>query len=131
MGHSTAPPERHAGLQKILPNEVADEARSTGEDQPSSQRDGAGGGGRCFFGRTIVHRDDPMTHSCTVRAHCARTTQRSGRHDFFKSFAIRKKVVDVTGMEPVTPCLKRTEGKALTALSGVAYTENQRNFPLS
>jgi hypothetical protein len=37
-------------------------------------------------------------------------------------------LVDVTGLEPVTPCLQRTEGKTLTALSGVAYTENQRNF---
>jgi site-specific recombinase XerC len=37
MGHSTAPPERRASLQEVLPNEVADEARSTGEAQPSSQ----------------------------------------------------------------------------------------------
>ena len=47
-----------------------------------------------------------MTHSCTVRAHCARKTERSGGRDFLKSFAIRKKMVDVTGIEPVTPCLQ-------------------------
>ena len=52
-----------------------------------------------------------MTHSCTVRAHCARKTECSGRGDFFKSFAIRKKVVDVAGIEPATPCLQRVEGK--------------------
>jgi hypothetical protein len=39
-----------------------------------------------------------------------------------------KELVDVAGLEPATPCLQRTEGKTLTALSGVAYTENQRNF---
>src|ERR1700676_5463580 len=38
------------------------------------------------------------------------------------------KLVDVTGIEPVTPCLQRTEGKTLTALFGVAHTENQPNF---
>jgi hypothetical protein len=37
-------------------------------------------------------------------------------------------MVDVTGIEPVTPCLQSRPGKILTALSGVAYTENQRNF---
>ena|SRR5271156_4422071 len=36
----------------------------------------------------------------------ARITARSGRGDFSKSFAIRKKVVDVTAIEPVTPCLQ-------------------------
>jgi hypothetical protein len=35
--------------------------------------------------------------------------------------------VDVTGIEPVTPCLQSWEGKTLNALTGVAYTENQRN----
>jgi hypothetical protein len=34
----------------------------------------------------------------------------------------------VTGLEPVTPCLQTRQGKTLTALSGVAYTENQQNF---
>jgi hypothetical protein len=47
-----------------------------------------------------------MTHSCTVRAQCARITEHSDRGDFSKSFAIRKKLVDVTGIEPVTPCLQ-------------------------
>jgi hypothetical protein len=32
--------------------------------------------------------------------------------------------VDVTGIEPVTPCLQSRRGKTLKALSGVAYTEN-------
>ena len=35
--------------------------------------------------------------------------------------------MDVTGIEPVTPCLQSRPGKILTALSGVAYTENQQN----
>ena len=48
----------------------------------------------------------PMTHSCTVRAQCARIMERSGRGDFSNSFAIRKKLVDVTGIEPATPCLQ-------------------------
>src|SRR6266567_1647544 len=37
------------------------------------------------------------------------------------------KLVDVTGIEPVTPCLQSRAGKTLTVLSGVAYTENRRN----
>ena len=49
-----------------------------------------------------------MTHSCTVRAQCARIMDRSGRGDFSKSFAIRKNLVDVSGIEPVTPCLQST-----------------------
>jgi hypothetical protein len=47
-----------------------------------------------------------MKHSCTVRAQCARITERSGRGDFSNSFAIRKKLVDVTGFEPATPACK-------------------------
>jgi hypothetical protein len=43
-------------------------------------------------------------------------------------YAEYEALVDVTGLEPATPCLQRTEGKTLTALCGVAYTENQRNF---
>jgi hypothetical protein len=82
------------------------EARSPGEAQPSSKRNGTGGGGRCFFGSAIVHRGAPMTHSCTVLAQCARIMERSGRGDFSNSFAIRKKLVDVTGFEPATPCLQ-------------------------
>jgi hypothetical protein len=38
-----------------------------------------------------------------------------------------KKLVDVTGIEPVTPCLQSRRGKKLKALSGVAYTETWRN----
>ena len=47
-----------------------------------------------------------MTHSCTVRAQCARKIEYSENGDFSKPFAIRKKLVDVTGIEPVTPCLQ-------------------------
>jgi len=32
------------------------------------------------------------------------------------------KLVDVTGIEPVTSCLQSGRGKTLNALSGVAYT---------
>ena len=32
-----------------------------------------------------------------------------------------KKLVDVTGIEPATPCLQSRAGKTLNALSGVAY----------
>jgi len=38
--------------------------------------------------------------------------------------------VDVTGIEPVTPCLQSIPGKMLTALSGVAYTGNQTKISL-
>ena len=41
---------------------------------------------------------------------------------------VAENMVDVTGIEPATPCLQTRQGKTLTALSGVAYTENQRNF---
>jgi hypothetical protein len=47
-----------------------------------------------------------------VRAHLvhgAGKTERSGGRDFLKAFAIRKKLVDVTGIEPVTPCLRSTK----------------------
>jgi len=33
------------------------------------------------------------------------------------------KLVDVRGLEPLTPCLQSRSGKILNALSGVAYTE--------
>ena len=39
--------------------------------------------------------------------------------------------MDVTGIEPATPCLQRKLGKTLNALPGVAYTENRRDFRLS
>ena len=62
-----------------------------------------------------------MTHSCTVRAQCARITERSGRGDFSKSFAIRKKLVDVTGIEPVTPACKARVISILSRRCGCAY----------
>src|SRR5207302_4760761 len=43
----------------------------------------------------------------------------------------RKKLVDVTGIEPVPPCLQRRRGKILTALSGVAYRETDKILALS
>jgi len=36
-------------------------------------------------------------------------------------------LVDVTGIEPATPCLQSREEKTLKCFDGVAYTENQRN----
>src|ERR1700746_662066 len=39
-----------------------------------------------------------------------------------------KVLVDVTGSEPVPPCLQSRWGKTLKALFGGAYTENRRNF---
>ena len=41
----------------------------------------------------------------------------------YLAFAIRKKLVDVAGIEPATPYLQTRRGKTLTALSGVAYAE--------
>ena len=49
-------------FKKVLPNEVANEPGSFGEDQSSGQRDA----GSSHFG--IVHSRCPMTDSCTVRA---------------------------------------------------------------
>jgi hypothetical protein len=43
LGNAAAPPERRASLQEAFPDEVADEARSPGEAQPSSERNGTGG----------------------------------------------------------------------------------------
>ena len=53
-----------------------------------------------------------MTHSCTVRAQCARIIELSGQNVFAKSFAIRKNLVDVGGLEPPTPCLQSHFRKA-------------------
>jgi hypothetical protein len=47
-----------------------------------------------------------------------------------KSFAISEKLVDVRGLEPLTPCLQTRWGKTLTALSGVAYGQSAK-FPQS
>ena len=41
-----------------------------------------------------------------MRAQCARIMERSGRGDSSNSFAIRKNLVDVAGIEPATPCLQ-------------------------
>jgi len=44
----------------------------------------------------------------------------------------RRNMVDVTGIEPVTPCLQSRREKTLKALSGdVAYTETDKIFALS
>jgi hypothetical protein len=116
---AAAPPERRASLQEVSPDEVADEARSPGEAQPSSERNGTREGRRCFFGGAIVHRGGPMTYSCTVRAQCARITERSGRGGFSNSFAIRKKLVDATGFEPATLCLQRLLARRINNLARV------------
>jgi len=39
-----------------------------------------------------------------------------------------RRLVDVRGLEPLTPCLQSKRGKTLTALFGVAYTEYQLDF---
>ncbi len=41
--------------------------------------------------------------------------------------ALRDELVDVTGLEPATPCLQSRKRKTLNAFAGVAYTENHRN----
>ena len=41
------------------------------------------------------------------------------------------KLVDVTGIEPVTPCLQSSPAKTLNALSGVAYAETDKTLALS
>ena len=62
MGNANASPGRRASLQEVFSDEVADEARSSGENEPSGQRDaGAGHAG-------IVHTHAAIAHSCTVRA---------------------------------------------------------------
>jgi len=44
------------------------------------------------------------------------------------ALAISEKLVDVTGIEPATPCLQSKVIKTLNALSGVAYTEIHKIF---
>src|SRR5215471_5607568 len=41
---------------------------------------------------------------------------------------VRSSLVDVRGFEALTPCLQSRQDKTLIALSGVAHTENRRNF---
>ena len=48
--------------------------------------------------------NDSFVHSsCTV---CTNDGTFGPGGDFSKSFTIRRKLVDVTGIEPVTPCLQ-------------------------
>jgi hypothetical protein len=54
----------------------------------------------------------------------------NGRNKWETSFITllhSKGLVDVAGIEPLTPCLQSKAGETLKALSGVAYTENQRD----
>ena len=44
-----------SSLREVFPDDVADEARSPREVQPSSKRNGTGGGDRCFF-RLLISR---------------------------------------------------------------------------
>ena len=62
-----------------------------------------------------------MTHSCTVRAQCARIIGLLGQNVFVKSFAIRKNLVDVAGIEPATPCLQRRERKSISLVRLVLF----------
>jgi hypothetical protein len=51
----------------------------------------------------------PSSDCLTLGGHSsAIIIERSGRGDFSSSFAIGKKLVDVTGIEPVTPCLQNS-----------------------
>ncbi len=65
-----------------------------------------------------------MHSDYTLKFKRIRVGESTGGHDP----RLRIRLVDVTGIEPVTPCLQSRPVKTLTALSGVAYTENQRNF---
>jgi hypothetical protein len=42
MGHAASKARRCQSLQKVFSNEVAEETRSLGEDEPSGQRNDAG-----------------------------------------------------------------------------------------
>jgi integrase len=54
MGDSNASPGRRASLQEVFPDEIADEARGSGEAQPPSQRDGPGDYGRNVHGHAAM-----------------------------------------------------------------------------
>jgi len=56
--------------------------------------------------------------------------ERSGA-ETANSIKTKENMVDVTGIEPATPCLQSRPGKILTALSGVAYTETDKILALS
>jgi len=62
-----------------------------------------------------------MTHSCTVRAQCARKTDRLEQDDSAKPFACRKNLVDVAGIEPATPCLQSKQKINLSRCFGCVY----------
>src|SRR5713226_6572835 len=57
-----------------------------------------------------------------------KTRRKKSQRNAMRNGQVAGEMVDVTGLEPATPCLQTRQGKTLTALSGVAYTENQRNF---
>jgi len=42
-----------------------------------------------------------------------------------------KRLVDVAGIEPATPCMQSRLGKTLNAFAGVAYNESHRNSRFS
>ncbi len=67
-----------------------------------------------------------MTHSCTVRAQCARIMERSGRGDSSNSFAIKKNLVDVAGIEPATPCLQNSPATTCKLLHFNHSIDNSR-----
>jgi hypothetical protein len=62
-----------------------------------------------------------MSDSCTVREQCARIKLSLEVSDSGKSFAIRKKLVDVRGFEHLTPCLQSKRKFNLSRCFGCAY----------
>ena len=65
----------------------------------------------------VISRKVCIINRLTLGVHSsARITERSDRDDFSKSFAIRKKLVDVTGIEPVTPCLQSTGTRSTSSV---------------
>jgi hypothetical protein len=62
------------------------------------------------------------------RLQCAQSHRSDEMNKFF---AISEELVDVTGIEPVTPCLQRGRSKTLNGFIGVAHTENQRSSRFS
>src|SRR5216684_1371899 len=63
----------------------------------------------------------------TQKFECIRVGEGTGSHDP----RLRIPLVNVVGIEAVTPCLQGRAGKTLNALSGVAYTETDKIFALS
>jgi hypothetical protein len=56
-------------------------------------------------------------------ASMSKRRQESGDETKVRERILEAALVDVTGIEPVTPCLQTRRGKTVTALSGVAYAE--------